>query len=126
MRDLRVAVLATVGLILLFAAQQAPFIERGDYKRQLVWEGVSPDGGYRLEMRRQATFPAFDGLDPSGTAHFAVMRTATGEIIAKHNVPLGEIFDLQRPRVVWTAAEVEVRDYDESQAQAVIRLALIR
>jgi hypothetical protein len=52
--------------VVLFAAQQAPFIIRGDYSRQLVWERISPDERYRLEIRKQPTFPAFDILDPSG------------------------------------------------------------
>jgi len=53
-----------IGPFALIAAQQAPFIVRGDYSRRLVWEGISPDQRYRLEIRRQATFPAFDILDP--------------------------------------------------------------
>ena len=107
----------------LFALQQAPFVIRGDYRRDLVWESASPDKRYRLEVRRQATFPAFDILDPSGTAYFSVFDTTSrGTTAAK--VPLNEIFDFQRPDVVWEASHVQVTGFDESDPAAVVRLLL--
>ena len=116
------AILLVGGLIALFGLQQGLFLQRGDYSRQLVWERNSPDGRYRLEARRQATFPAYDILDPAGTAHFAVIATKTGNVVVTTAVPLHEIFDLQRPKVSWTATQVEVRDFDESRPDAFVRL----
>lgn len=120
------AVLAGGALIALFGLQQALFVQRGDYSRQLVWEASSADGRYRLEARRQASFPAFDILDPEGTAYFAVIATRTGNVVATTTVPLNEIFDIQRPKVAWTATQVEVREFDESHPEAVVRLQFVK
>ena len=97
---------------------------RGDYSRKLVWQWNSPDQRYRLEVRTRAAFPAFDILDPSGTAYFNVIDNSNGGTAAAFEVPLDEIFDFQRPKVVWTTKHVEVLDFDESPPAKVVRLLL--
>lgn len=103
-----------VGLVVL---QQAPLIIRGDYSRQLVWKSTSPDERYRVEVRRQVTFPAI--LDPSGWAYFSVVDTRTGRPGARTLVPLRQFADFQKPRVEWTPTAVEVRDFDRSRPEEV-------
>lgn len=117
--------LLVIGSVLaLFALQQAPHVIRGDYSRRLVWQSVSPDQKFRLEVRARASFPAFDILDSPGTAYFTVMDAQRGHVAASAEVPLLELFDFLRPRVRWTSTEVEVLKYDESQPEAVVRLQL--
>jgi len=108
-------------LLALLALQQAPFLIRGDYSRRLVWERTSPDQHYRLEVRRQATFPALH--DPSGMAYFAVMDTRTGRPGARTIVPLHQVFGFKRPQVRWTDEDVQVVNFEQSQ-QAAVRLLL--
>jgi len=112
-----------IGAILvgLLALQQGPFIIRGDYSRHVVWESTSPDNRYRVEVRRQVTFPAM--FDPSGWAYFAVVDIKTGREGARTAVQLPEFFDFQRPKVEWTPAAVEVVDFDHSRP-ATVRLLL--
>ena len=107
-----------VGLVVL---QQGPFIIRGDYSRQLVWKSTSPDERYRVEVRRQAAFPAI--IDPSGWAYFSVVDTRTGKPGARTLVPLRQVLNFQKPRVEWTSTAVELRDFDQSRP-AEVRLLL--
>jgi hypothetical protein len=107
-----------VGLVVL---QQAPFLIRGDYSRQLVWKSTSPDERYRVEVRRQVAFPAI--LDPSGWVYFSVVDTRTGNAAAGILVPLRQFVDFQKPKVEWTPTAVEVRDFDQSRP-AEVRLLL--
>ena len=104
-------------LVGLLALQQSPFIIRGDYSRHIVWKSTSPDNRYRVEVRRQVTFPAM--LDPSGWAYFAVVDSKTGREGARIVVPLPKFFDFQRPKVEWTRKAVEVVDFDQSRPAAV-------
>ena len=108
-----------VGAILigLIALQQSPFIVRGDYSRRIIWESVSPDHRYRVEVRRQATFPAF--LDPAGFAYFAIIDTKTGRLGARTVTPLRRVFAWSQPKVEWTTKDVEVFDFDRRQASRV-------
>jgi hypothetical protein len=104
-------------LVGLLALQQAPFIIRGDYSRRVVWESTSPDNRYRVEVRRQVTFPAM--IDPSGWAYFAVVDNETGREGARTVVALPEFSDFKRPKVEWTPSAVEVLDFDQRQPAAV-------
>jgi hypothetical protein len=115
------AVWAGAVLVFLLALQQAPFLIRGDYSRKMVLESTSPDRRYRLEVRRQATFPALH--DPSGMAYFAIIDTRTGRPGARTIVPLHRVFDFKRPQVQWTGEDVKVVDFEQSH-QAAVRLLL--
>jgi hypothetical protein len=99
------------------ALQQSPFIIRGDYLRHVVWKSTSPDGRYRLEVRRQVTFPAV--LDPSGWTYFAVVDIKTGREGARTVVRLPQYYDLQKPTVEWTPQAVEVLNFDQHRPGAV-------
>src|SRR6185436_11842355 len=101
----------------LLVAQQAPFVIHGDYSRRLVWESTSPDQRHRLEVRRQATFPALH--EPSGIAYFAVVDTSTGRPGARTIVPLHRVFDFKRPTVRWSSEDVQAVDFEQSQPSAV-------
>jgi hypothetical protein len=95
------------------------------YSHQPVWEGTSPDGRYRLEVRTRRTFLTFDildVLDPPGTAFFIVIDRSAERTIATARVPLDEIFDFQTPHLVWTSKQVEVVNFDESHPGAAVRL----
>jgi hypothetical protein len=108
-------------LVGVIALQQGPFIMRGDYSRRVVWESTSPDNRYRVEVRRQVTFPAM--VDPSGWAYFAVVDNETGREGARTVVPLPQFFEFQRPKVQWTANAVEVLNFDRGRP-AEVRLPL--
>ena len=118
--------LVVAALAVLIGIWQVPFILRGDYSREPVWRIASPNGRYRIEVSRQATFPALDILDPWGTAYFVVVDTTNGEAVARANMPLAELFDLKRPAVDWTTAQVQVRDFAAGNAAAVVQLSLPR
>ena len=111
-------------LIAGLAVLQVPFILRGDYSQKPVWRMTSIDGRYRLEISRRATFPAYDILDPVGTAYFTVVDNRTGEPVARAAEHLYELFDLKRPAVEWAPTHVHVADFDESRPAAVVRLTL--
>ena len=114
-----------IALLLLIAAWQAPFVLRGDYSRRLVWEGQSPDGQFTLEVRIRARFPAFDILDPAGTAYFIVVDRVSGKQVAVTEVPMDEIFDFPAPGgpvIHWTSADVTVARFDESDLERTVRL----
>jgi len=104
-------------LVGLLGLQQTPYLIRGDYSRQVVWESTSPDNRYRVEVRRQASFPAI--VDPSGWAYFAVVDNQTGRERARTVVALPQLFDFQRPKVEWTSNAVEVLDFDQRRPAAV-------
>ena len=108
-------------IVALLMLQQAPFLIRGDYSRRVVWESTSPDHRYRLEVRTQATFPAFH--EPSGAAYFAVIDTRTGRLGARTIVPVHRFLDLKRPTVQWSSEEVQAVDFDQNQP-ASVRLLL--
>jgi hypothetical protein len=116
-----IGTLSVVVLVGLLALQQGPFIIRGDYSRRVVWESTSPDNRYRVEVRRQATFPAM--FDPAGWAYIAVVDNETGRQGARTVVALPEFFDFQRPKVEWTPTAVEVLNFDHSRP-ATVRLLL--
>jgi hypothetical protein len=104
-------------LVGLLGWQQGPFIIRGDYSRHVVWQSTSPDNRYRVEVRRQLTFPAM--FDPSGWAYFAVVDNQTGREGARTVVALPQFFDFQRPKVEWMPNAVEVLDFDQRRPTAV-------
>ena len=108
---------STAVIIALLVVQQGPFIARGDYSRRVVWESTSPDNRYRVEVRRQLTFPAM--IDPSGWAYFAVVDNETGREGARTVVALPEFYDFKRPRVEWTSSAVEVANFDQKRPAAV-------
>ena len=108
-------------IVALLMLQQAPFLIRGDYSRRVVWESTSPDQRYRLEVRRQADFPAF--RDPSAMAYIGVIDTRTGRAGARTIVPVHRFSDLKRPTVQWSSEDVQVVDFDQSQP-ASVRLLL--
>lgn len=110
-------------VVAVLTLQQAPFVIRGDYSRRVIWQSTSPDSRYRLEVRRQVTFPA--ALDPSGWAYFAVVDVNSGREGARTVVPLPQFFDFQRPEVEWTPGAVDVRNFDQHRPAAV-RLLLAR
>ena len=110
-------------IVTLLMLQQAPFVIRGDYSRRVVWQATSPDQRHRLEIRRQSTFPAW--RDPSGMAYFAIVDTRTGRLGARTIVPLQRVSDLKRPTVQWSAEDVQVADFEQTQPAAV-RLLLAR
>ena len=109
-------------LVSILAVQQAPFLIRGDYSRKVAWASTSPDQRYRLEVRRQAAFPAF--LDPSGTAYFAIVDTRTGRPTASTVLSVQRFFALQQPSVQWSDRDVRVTDFDQSPPPTIVRLLL--
>jgi hypothetical protein len=112
-----VGTISVVVLVGVLALQQGPFIVRGDYSRRVVWESTSPDNRYRVEVRRQVTFPAM--IEPSGWAYFAVVDNETGREGARTVVALPEFFDFKRPKVEWTSTAVEVLNFDQRRPAAV-------
>lgn len=106
----------------MLAVQQAPFLIRGDYSRKVAWASTSPDQRYRLEVRRQATFPAF--RDPSGSAYFAIIDTRTGRPAARTVVSVQRFFGLQQPTIQWSDQDVQVADFDQSPPPTTVRLLL--
>jgi hypothetical protein len=118
----RSAVWIGVALVSILAGQQAPFLIRGDYSRKVAWASTSPNQRYRLEVRRQAAFPAF--RDPSGTAYFAIIDTRTGRPAARTVVPVQRFFALQQPTVEWSDQDVQVADFDQSPPPTSVRLLL--
>ena len=117
--------LLVIALLLLIVAWQVPFIVRGDYSRRLVWDGQSLDGDFSLEVRVRARFPAFDILEPDGTAYFIVVNRVSGKQAAVGEVPMNEILDFPAPGgpvVHWTSNTVTVTRLDESDLERTVRL----
>ena len=109
----------------MIAAWQVPFVLRGDYSPRLVWEGQSPDGQFSLEVRIRARFPAFDILDPDGTAYFIVVNRVSRKRLAAAEVPMSEIYDFPAPGgpvIHWTSNRVTVARFDESDLERTVRL----
>jgi hypothetical protein len=117
----RTAAWIVVAVIAVLVAQQAPFVIRGDYSRRVVWESTSPDQRYRLEVKTQATFPAWH--DPSGMAYFTAINSSTGQPVAGIAVPIHRFFDFKRPTVQWSSEDVQAVNFDQRQP-ASVRLLL--
>lgn len=117
----KTAVWIVITVIALLVAQQAPFVMRRDYSRRVVWESTSPDKRYRLEVRRQAAFPAF--RDPSAMAYFAAINARTGRPVAGIGVPLHRFSDFKGATVEWSSGDVQAVNFDQRQP-ASVRLVL--
>jgi hypothetical protein len=86
---------------------------------------TSPNGRFKLEVRRRMNFPADEIIDPSGTVSVQLIDQETSTLIDEKTFRIHELSELQDPELEWRTNAVAISKI-ETHHEVTLELKLDR
>ncbi len=111
-RTIAIGLLSVSGIVLFVVLIPTMFVMvgygMGAFFYETAFEQTSPDGRFKLEVRRRMNFPANEFIDPSGTVLIRVIDLETSTLVDANTFSIHEYWGMQDPALEWLKFELKL------------------